>query len=82
MATRPLQISMDPELLSLIDKEPEVQAQGRSAFIRKAIRLYLDAKRRREIDQQLIEAFAGQADAMLEEVEDLITLQAWPDAEE
>jgi len=73
---------MDPELLSLIDKEPEVQAQGRSAFIRKAIRLYLDAKRRREIDQQLIDVFSGQADAMLEEVEDLITLQAWPDSEE
>ncbi len=79
MTARPLQISMDPELLSLIDAEPEVQKEGRSAFIRKAIRLYLDAKRRRAIDQQLIQAYAGQADAMLEEVEDLISEQAWPD---
>jgi metal-responsive CopG/Arc/MetJ family transcriptional regulator len=70
---------MDPELLSQIDAEPEVHQMGRSAFIRKAIRLYLGAKRRRDIDRQIHQAYAGQADAMLEEIEDLIREQAWPD---
>ena len=79
MTARPLQISLDSELLSLIDAEPEVKEQGRSAFIRKAIRLYLDAKQRREIDQRLVKAYAGQGDAMLEEIRDLMSEQAWPD---
>lgn len=69
---------MEPDLLGRIDSDPEVREKGRSAFIRAAVRYYLESKRRRTIDAQLERAFAGQADAMLEEIEPLIQSQQWP----
>ena len=70
---------MDSELLDLIDSDPEVRKKGRSAFVRSAVELYLEAKRRRRIDADLSRAFAGESAAMLEEIEPLMEAQAWPD---
>jgi Arc/MetJ-type ribon-helix-helix transcriptional regulator len=45
---------------------------GRSAFIRAAVRLYLSAKERRELEARLVRAYDGEADAMLGEVADYL----------
>lgn len=36
MAAKPVQISLDPELLEKIDADPEARERGRSAFVREA----------------------------------------------
>jgi metal-responsive CopG/Arc/MetJ family transcriptional regulator len=72
MTTRHVQISMDEELLERIDQDPQAREKGRSAFIRSAVESYLSAKARRQIDEDLVHAYSGQADAMLEEIEDLL----------
>jgi predicted RNA-binding protein YlxR (DUF448 family) len=69
---------MDPDLLGQIDADPEVREKGRAAFIISAVQLYLKAKERREIDAQLARAYKGEADNLLEEVEDLMAQQSWP----
>ncbi len=69
---------MDNDLLGRIDSDPEVRDKGRSAFIRSAVRLYLKAKERREIEARLAGAYEGQADALLEEIEGLMGEQSWP----
>jgi predicted RNA-binding protein YlxR (DUF448 family) len=69
---------MDMDLLDRIDRDPEVQERGRSAFIRSAVELYLTAKRRRAIDDQIARAYEGQADSLQDEIVDLMGDQAWP----
>ena len=59
-------------------RTPEVRQRGRSAFIRSAIEMYLRARHRREIDEQLRNAYAGHADELLEEISDLMDAQEWP----
>ena len=78
MAARPIQISMDERLLERIDGDPETHEKGRSAFIRTAVERYLAAKERRQIEARLVQAYAGQADVMLGEVDELEGAQAWP----
>lgn len=78
MAARPVQISMEPDLLDQIDADPETQKKGRSAFVRSAVQLYLEAKNRQEVERQLAQAYAGEAGSLLEEVEALMGRQAWP----
>jgi metal-responsive CopG/Arc/MetJ family transcriptional regulator len=80
MAVKPVQISMDSELLERIDADPETRENGRSAMIRRAVRLYLEARKRREIDAELRAAYGGRADELLEEVSDLLERQEWPPA--
>ncbi|MCY4598499.1 MAG: ribbon-helix-helix protein, CopG family [Acidobacteria bacterium] len=80
MPARPVQVSMDTELLRRIDADPEVRQRGRSMFIRSAVEMYLRAKRRREIDAQITSAYAERADELLEEVVDLTVAQEWPPA--
>ena len=41
--------------------------------------MYLAAKKRRGIDLRIRKAYEGAADAMLEEIEDLMRAQAWPE---
>ncbi len=72
MTARPVKITMDAELLDRIDADPEAREMGRSAFIRSAVQLYLQVKRRREIERRLVGAYAGEADALLEEIEGLL----------
>ncbi len=78
MPAKPIQISVDMDLLSRIDKDPETRERGRSAFIRSAVELYLAAKRRRAVDQRIGRAYQGRADEMLDEIDDLMGSQAWP----
>jgi len=79
MSAKPIQLSMDEDLLREIDADPEAQSKGRSAFVRSAVRLYLEAKRRRSIDEAIRRAYDGKADALLDEIEDLIGAQSWPE---
>ncbi|MDE0221936.1 MAG: ribbon-helix-helix domain-containing protein [Spirochaetaceae bacterium] len=78
MATRPVQVSIDEELLRRLDADPDARQRGRSAFVRTALRFYLEAKQRRELEAQLGRAYQGRADDLLGEVADMITDQPWP----
>ena len=78
MSAKPVQVSIDTELLTRIDRDPEAQERGRSAFIRSAVELYLAAKRRHELEVQLADAYTGRADALLDEVVELLGRQSWP----
>jgi metal-responsive CopG/Arc/MetJ family transcriptional regulator len=78
MPAKPVQVSIDTELLTRIDRDPETRERGRSAFIRSAVELYLVAKGRHELESRLAQAYEGQADAMLEEVVELLGHQSWP----
>jgi metal-responsive CopG/Arc/MetJ family transcriptional regulator len=78
MPAKPVQISLDVELLARIDADPEARERGRSAFVRSAVRLYLEAKEQRDIERSLAEAYGGEADALLEEVAALMDRQSWP----
>ncbi len=79
MGAKPVQISIDSALLERIDADPETRARGRSAFVRSAVERYLAAKQRREIDRRITQAYPGKADAMLNDIADLIDAQQWPD---
>ena len=78
MTSRPVQISIDTQLLQRVDQDPEAREKGRSAFIRSAVEAYLSAKERRQLEARLVRAYSGQADALLSEVEDLLEGQTWP----
>ena len=58
--------------------DPDARQRGRSAFVRTALRFYLEAKQRRELEAQLGRAYQGRADDLLGEVADMITDQPWP----
>ena len=79
MAARPVQISMDEELLRRIDRDPEAKEKGRSAFVRAAAELYLRAKERRRIDDSIRRAYSDKSDDLLGEIQDLLGTQSWPD---
>ena len=79
MATRPVQVSLDVDLLRRIDADPEARERGRSAFIRTAVDFYLTAKTQRDIEQSLRRAYEGQADAMADEIAELLGEQEWPE---
>jgi hypothetical protein len=78
MAARPVQISIDEELLQRIDADPDTRERGRSAFIRSAVEAHFRMLEQRQIEANLIRSYAGQADAMLDEVRDLLDDQEWP----
>jgi len=44
-----IQITIDPDLLHEIDSDEESREKGRSAFLRKAVRYYLEQKRQKSI---------------------------------
>lgn len=78
MAAKPVQISIDFDLLRRIDADPETREKGRSAFVRSAVSSYLAAKQRREVDAAIRAAYGPAADAMEAEVAELMDAQAWP----
>jgi metal-responsive CopG/Arc/MetJ family transcriptional regulator len=80
MPSKPVQISLDQELLRRIDRDPETRQRGRSAFIRNAVSTYLRAKERHQVDEAIRRAYEGKDDEMLSEVEALIGSQAWPES--
>jgi len=61
MTARSIQISIDPELLAEVDAQLETHEHGRSAVIRRALRIYLEIKQRREIDREYERAYGGGA---------------------
>jgi metal-responsive CopG/Arc/MetJ family transcriptional regulator len=79
MPAKPVQISIDRELLARIDRDPQTQEQGRSAFIRDAVELYLAAKRRRGVDRQIASAYGDKSQELLADVEPWLGEQAWPE---
>lgn len=79
MATKAVQVSLDQTLLKRIDADPDVKKRGRSAFVREALHLYLRARKRMQVDDEIRAAYSGRADAMLTEIENLIETQTWPD---
>jgi metal-responsive CopG/Arc/MetJ family transcriptional regulator len=80
MPAKPVQISLDPNLLSRIDRDPEAKKLGRSAFIRNAIAAYLRDKDRRQIDEAIRASYDGAADDMLDDIAPMIGGQAWPES--
>jgi metal-responsive CopG/Arc/MetJ family transcriptional regulator len=80
MAAKPVQVSLDGELLRRIDRDPEAKKLGRSAFIRNAVSAYLQAKERRDIDSAIRKAYQANAEDLVDEVEALLGAQAWPES--
>jgi metal-responsive CopG/Arc/MetJ family transcriptional regulator len=78
MSAKPVQVSIDLELLRRIDADPETREKGRSAFVRSAVSSYLDAKRRREIDAAIGAAYGSADDDLQAEVRGLMDAQSWP----
>jgi metal-responsive CopG/Arc/MetJ family transcriptional regulator len=79
MAAKPVQISLDRELLARIDRDPQTKEEGRSAFIRDAVEMYLAAKRRRGVDRQIAAAYGDKSRELLADVEPWLGDQAWPE---
>jgi hypothetical protein len=79
MAARPVQVSLDEDLLREIDRDPEARRLGRSAFLRNAARLYLRAKNRNAVDRAILRAYGRDASAMIADIAALIDAQSWPD---
>jgi metal-responsive CopG/Arc/MetJ family transcriptional regulator len=79
MTAKAVQLSMDVDLLARIDRDPQTKREGRSAFVAEAVRLYLDAKRRRATDDALSKAFSADKDDLLADVESMLEGQAWPE---
>ena len=78
MVARSIQISLNADLLREVDGDREAKQRGRSALIQRALRLYLDLKKRKSIDAAYERAYAGHADEVLEDFSDLLRSQAWP----
>ncbi len=47
-----IQITIDPDLLHKIDNDEETMKKGRSAFLRQAVRYYLEQKRLKSISDK------------------------------
>jgi metal-responsive CopG/Arc/MetJ family transcriptional regulator len=79
MKARSVQISIDEDLLAQIDRRTKMRAEGRSAFIRRALRAYLAAERRREIDAAYARGYGSKAAAALDDdLSALMAEQSWP----
>ena len=79
MPARSVQISIDEDLLRKIDGQPETKEHGRSAFIRSAVRLYLEVQQRRARDRAYAQGYGGGAGEVWDEFSELIAGQAWPE---
>ena len=72
-----IQITIDPELLHLIDNDEESMEKGRSAFLRQAVRYYLEQKRLKSISEKYRSGYSK----ALEKDDDLTIWedeQVWP----
>ncbi|MFH2005985.1 MAG: hypothetical protein ABI333_05295 [bacterium] len=52
-----IQITMDPELLTLLDAQEEVKRKGRSSVIRSAVEAWLRSTREQQIVQEYQRAY-------------------------
>jgi len=78
MPAKQVQISIDRELLARIDRDPQTKQQGRSAFIREAVELYLATKHRRNVDRQIAAAYGDKSRDLRVETTTWFEEQAWP----
>jgi metal-responsive CopG/Arc/MetJ family transcriptional regulator len=72
-----IQITIDPELLHKIDHDEESIKKGRSAFLRQAVRYYLEQKRLKSISEKYRSGYSQ----ALEKDDDLTIWedeQVWP----
>lgn len=68
---------MDPDLLDALDATQEVQRDGRSAVLRRAVAAYLDTIRRMRIRESYHRAYGEDAGAS-EELDGWADEGAWP----
>lgn len=61
MPVEHVNITLQNQLRIALDKEAEREKIGRSTLIQKAVRLYLDLVRRRQLTQRLREGYAEMA---------------------
>ncbi len=79
MPSKPVQISLDADLLRRIDAHPRAKKLGRSAFLREAAELYLRAQARRAVDDRIRAAYGDHEGELVADVEALMGAQIWPD---
>ncbi len=60
---KPIQVTVDEDLLRALDADERVQQVGRSALFRELARDHLRRERERCIDEQYARAYDGQSDA-------------------
>ncbi len=54
---KPIQLMIDPDLLADLDATEEVQREGRSAVLRRAVAEYLERRRRYEVRERYRQAY-------------------------
>ena len=72
-----IQISLDEKMLKELDRQPEAQARGRSAFVRAAIAELLRRRREAALDAQYRAAYTGARTPS--ELEGWEGEQVWPE---
>ena len=72
-----IQISIDPELLHKIDNDEESKKNGRSAFLRQAVRFYLEQKRLKSISEKYRSGYS-QGLAKNDDLSNWEDEQVWP----
>jgi metal-responsive CopG/Arc/MetJ family transcriptional regulator len=75
---KPVQIMLDEELLRRLDTTPEVEREGRSAVVRRAVAEYLARRRRQEVRESYRRAY-GAGEGLGVEFEGWEDEGAWPD---
>lgn len=83
MAARSVQISLDEDLLKAIDLRPETKRDGRSAVIKRALRLYLEHAQRESVDESYARGYGQKAASSKKaersaEFDPMLSGQAWP----
>ena len=72
-----IQITIDPKLLDEIDKDEESRKKGRSAFLRQAVRYYLEQKRLKSISEKYRSGYS-QGLAKNDDLSNWEDEQVWP----
>ena len=75
---KPIQVMIDPELLTELDAMDEVRREGRSAVLRRAISEYLERRRRYQIREGYRKAY-GAGGGLGGEYEGWEEQGSWPD---
>jgi metal-responsive CopG/Arc/MetJ family transcriptional regulator len=75
---KPIQVMMDEALLRRFDADEEVQRDGRSAVLRRAVAEYLKRRRAAEVSSAYRRAYSGN-DALRGEFERWTDEGVWPD---
>lgn len=75
---KPIQLMIDPELLADLDATEEVQRDGRSAVLRRAVSEYLERRRRHEVRERYRQAY-GSGGGLGTEYDGWEGQGSWPD---